>query len=101
MGMFDNVHYNGEVLQTKDFDCEMRDYFIENGRLLKDIGHYVDVPKHERPYPNEPDDSFLSMAGCIRWISEKKEDMNFHGILGTGGFDFKFTDGQLIEAKPN
>lgn len=94
MGMFDEVNYKGEILQTKDFDCEMRMYFIEVGRLLKDIGHYEEVPKENRPYPNE--EGLKGMCGCIKWISEKHEDTNFHGILNAGEYEFKFSDGNLV-----
>lgn len=96
MGMFDEVHFAGEVLQTKDFDCDMRAYWIENGRLLKSIGEYVEVPREQRRYPDAPEGSLLSMAGCIRWVESERRDINFHGILHAGGRRFKFTDGQLV-----
>lgn len=97
MGMFDEIHYNGKLYQTKDFDCEMRDYWIENGRLIKSIGRYESVPMEERPYPG---DGFMSICGSIRWIEEERRDINYHGWLyfyGDEEYKAKFTDGNLVE----
>jgi len=96
MGMFDYVNYNGEVLQTKEFDCQMKNYWITDGRLIESVGAYHGVPKEKRMHPDAPEESILSFAGCIEWIETEKRDMNYHGILKAGGKLFKFTDGNLV-----
>jgi len=100
MGMYDYVHYEGNIYQTKDFDCRMLNYHISNGRLLKCVGHWETVPESKRPFPNESEDLFLSMCGCIKWIEACRVDMNFHGRLyfcdAATEFCAKFTDGNLV-----
>lgn len=124
MGMFDTVKLVGHTLpdegdqyretewwQTKDFDCVMEIIRIQNGRLVRDRWHYEDVPKAERPYPDAPDDSLLSLAGSIRTVIDEADvDMNFHGCFNfytyVGDpnrddgkwfeYQAKFTDGNLV-----
>ena len=118
MGMFDYVKCEAPLpdgwqpnglLQTKDFDCEMVTHVITaEGRLmLEQIDETQLVPKAERPYPNEPDDSLLGMCGMMRTI-RSVHDSNFHGVMrfyGSEGPGFdgawheyqaKFTDGRLV-----
>lgn len=97
MGMYDYVLYQGKKYQTKDFYCEMLDYYIEDGRLLKSIGHLEDMPDDEKPMPG-------TLFGCLRWIEESREDINFHGILDLIDdalirYKAKFTDGDLVEIR--
>lgn len=108
MGMFDNLRYNGELYQTKDFECQMTDYWIEDGKLIASIGYYESTPKAERPYPDAPDDDFRSACGCIRWVETERRDFKFHGFvnfyrMATGDvweeYNAKFTDGALIEVQ--
>jgi hypothetical protein len=108
MGLFDEVHFRGNVYQTKDFDNEMLNYYIgDDNRLIKDIGHTEHVPKEQRPYPNAPEGSIDSFCGCVRWVSTGKEDTNYHGMLyiyrslgkdkGWENLKLKFTDGNLVD----
>ena len=120
MGMFDNIRcevplpdgFTGE-LQTKDFDCEMVEHVItKDGRMmLCRIDEVQEVPKAERPYPN--DDGFLGLCGSIRRIMSL-HDAHFHGVVNFYGsegdpnnrgpgtdyrwheYNAKFTDGQLV-----
>ena len=130
MGMFDYVRcepslpdgwdYSGDHvgLQTKDFDCEMTTLLIRaDGRLLVERFEYEEVPKAERPYPD--DDGLLGMCGMLRRINCRWDDLNFHGLFHFGALEVigrhppddrgwaapifrdhdyvaKFTDGQLI-----
>lgn len=118
MGMFDTVRLVGHTLpddgdkyrekawwQTKDFDCQMEEVRIQNGRLVQDRVHYEEVPKAERPHPN--DDGLLGMMGSLRTVVDEKDiDMNFHGIMEfhtyisetkeSFHYHAKFTDGNLV-----
>lgn len=117
MGMFDYVKCEAPLpdgwrpkdglFQTKDFDCDMVVHVITaDGRLmLERIDETQIVPKHERPYPNEPDDTLMGMCGMLRSI-KSKHDANFHGVMRFYGgglendwheYRAKFTDGQLVE----
>lgn len=107
MGMYDNLIFRGQRYQTKDFDCEMRTYYLDDNQLYKSIGHYENVARDSRPFPDEPEDSLLSLCGCIRWVEEKRSDMNFHGILHFGrivdgkfeDYEAKITDGSVVAIK--
>jgi hypothetical protein len=116
MGMFDYIRCDaplpdgwspGGPLQTKDFDCEMVCHVITNdGKLmLERIDATHIVPKAERPYPNEPDDSILGMCGMLR-INTGLYESDFHGVVNFYGHDendrwheykAKFTDGRLVK----
>ena len=116
MGMFDNVKCEAPLpdgfvgeLQTKDFNCEMVTHVItKDGRLmLSQIDRVEEVPKAERPYPN--DDGLLGLCGSMRTFTSL-HDANFHGVLNFYGrkgdrkdgtwewheYNAKFTDGQLV-----
>ncbi|HKO88765.1 MAG TPA: hypothetical protein VJU83_09655 [Burkholderiales bacterium] len=105
MGMFDRLHHEGKVYQTKDLSCTLDELRIVGGRLICDEWHYEDVPKAERPYPDAPEGSLQSICGTIRRVVDRENvDMNYHGIL-TGciesgpeyrRFTAKFTDGNLV-----
>ena len=113
MGMFDQVHYNGRVFQTKDFECLMTDYYIENGRLLGSVGHAEDrspATAWRTAHPGEelPEElqGLRGLCGCCSWVETGRKDTNFHGILRfytcTSPDDWeeykaKFTDGALVE----
>lgn len=72
MGMYDNVRYEGDDYQTKDFDCTLSDYSIEYGRLF--------------------------VLSCE---PTSKKDIHYHGTLnfynGSVEYNAKFTDGVLVE----
>ena len=110
MGMFDYIRsevplpdgFEGE-LQTKNFRCELATHVIRaDGRLILEIlDHTEEVPREERPYPN--DDGFRGLFGSLRSVW-RHEDANFHGIVNFYGrgdrwheYNAKFTDGQLVE----
>jgi hypothetical protein len=130
MGMFDYIQcevplpdgWNPPELQTKDFGCGMVTHIItKDGRLLlEQIDETLDVPKHERPYPDAPEGSLKAFCGCIRTV-RSRHDANFHGIVNFYGletvgrepderygargrpiykhhnYNAKFTNGQLVE----
>lgn len=101
MGMFDYIRcevplpdgFVGE-LQTKDFDCAMGEHVItKDGRLvLAILDHTEEVPKAERPYPDAPDESILSIAGSVRFIW-RHEDANHHGMVNFYGSEYLRSDG--------
>ena len=114
MGMFDHIHYNGRVFQTKDFDCTMHRFYIENGRLLESEGHTEDkspATAWQKEHPGEelPAElqGILGMCGCWSWVETGKKDLNYHGVVNFYGdnpetkewkdYDAKFTDGALVE----
>ncbi len=115
MGLFDRIEYEGKQYQTKDFDCEMAQFLIRDGRLYREKGHFIDCPIEEKPYPNayagevvtvngvtkRVGADVLYFAGIWKWIHEGWEDTNFHGVIDAcgddGDVDFKFTDGALVE----
>jgi hypothetical protein len=101
MGMYDYIEFEGELYQTKDFENEMRTYYLSNDRLLKSVGYFESVPQSERPFPNEPEASLLGMCGSIKWIETERQDMNYHGMLTFGDesitFSAKFTNGIVVE----
>lgn len=102
MGMFDRLHYQGKVYQTKDLDCTLDDLEIVNGRLVHDEWHYETVPKEERPYPDAED--IRQIFGSMRRVIDRKAvDLNYHGYLYLVAEDgeykryqAKFTDGNLV-----
>jgi hypothetical protein len=118
MGMFDTLFVNLDFLpltseeqeflgedcsfQTKDFDCELTEIYItDDGELKINRFEYQDVPRHERPHPN--DDGILGLAGSIRRINERLETISYNGFVEfytyVDGvfFEFfaKFDDGKL------
>lgn len=128
MGMFDYIRCDAPLpdgwkpkgsLQTKDFDCEMVEHIItSDGKLmLERIDEVIEVPKHERPYPDAPDDCLQSICGSVKYIKSHHAASDFHGVIRFYGYEgdpnadeiewheynAKFTDGQLVEirAVPN
>lgn len=103
MSMYDEVLYQGNRYQTKDFECLLEEYRITPaGRLVKDLWHMEDVPKSEQRYPDAKPGSLLSIAGIIRRVIDQHDvDTKYHGMLhfhgDDGSFTAKFTDGQLVE----
>ena len=115
MGMFDYLRVDRQLpdgtdgstaqFQTKDFECSMVEYQISaEGRLLQPIWHSEEVPKEQRPFPN--DEGFLGLAGSMRTVVDRMHDMNHHGIVNFYRWDAaakklheynaKFTEGQLV-----
>lgn len=94
MGMFDEVHFEDHVWQTKDFDCLMEHYFVTDGRLLKEEGHWEGGP----------------MMGW-HFVRDGASDINYHGLIRIYDIfdrpdkayrewvekELKFTNGQLVE----
>lgn len=118
MGMFDYIKCeaalpetpvpppDGETFQTKDTPVQdLTVYTItSDGRLTWRPYHYEEVPKAERPYPD--DDGFLGMRGCIRRVEQPAEDLAFHGDIcfyagnhpdvGWWEYRARFTEGHLV-----
>jgi hypothetical protein len=96
MGMFNYVLYKGKEYQSKDFECLMTTYKIENDRLYEEKGHLELIPEDRRSHPWH----------ISQWIHEGWEDMNYHGWLNFYDYDTdtnistdynaKFTDGELV-----
>jgi hypothetical protein len=78
--------------------------------MLERIDEAHEVPKAERPYPN--DDGILGLCGSIRTVTSL-HDSNFHGVMRFYSYEgdpnadvpisdrwheylAKFTDGQLV-----
>lgn len=108
MGMFDYIRCEAplpdgwqpsEWMQTKDFDCEMVCHVITaDGRLmLERIDETHIVPKEERPYPNEPEDSLLGMCGMLR-SDKSMHESNFHGIVNFYGGEYRTLDDKPYRA---
>ena len=118
MGMFDNLYIHTDMLpvsdlekqiignnpgwQTKCFDCELTEIYItDNGELKINRFNYEDVPKKDRPYPN--DEGLLGLSGSIRRVNERLETIPYHGVIHFYSnivgdwyeFFAKFTDGKL------
>lgn len=119
MGMFDYVRcevplpdgWRPEELQSKDFDCAMTTVLLRaDGRLLIEDFEYVEVPKAERPYPD--DDGLMGLCGALRRVNRRWRDLNHHGWFNFYGsergqsgemwggpwheYNAKFTDGVLV-----
>jgi len=101
MGMFDYLRCEVSLpdgwkppreLQTKDFDCNMVTHVISaEGRLmLSRIDRVEEVPKAERPYPN--DDGFLGLCGSIR-THTSLHDSNYHGLVNFYGSEYQTPEG--------
>ena len=101
MGMFDTVEIEKDILngpeageyQTKDLDCLMDYYAIENNRLYKKVYKYHPVPKEKQKHILHLIES--EYVGLL--------DLNFHGWIEIYGvyetWELKFTDGELKECK--
>lgn len=74
--------------QTKDTDDQYLSLYTitADGRLVSDDWHMEDVPKAERPYPN--DDGLLGLCGSMRRIVDKADvPRDFHGDIHFYGND--------------
>ena len=113
MGMYDHLKVSFQlpdfpkdppyILQTKNLDCLMDEYSInEQGRLIHHTCEWEPVPDEELPYPHLP------CIGSMRKKegSHKDVDLNYHGYITACEFHtddvfydyrFKFTDGKLVE----
>lgn len=104
MGMYDYLHYNGKDYQTKDFDCQMDDFYITAEGFLELEHHiYEDTPIEEKPYPKAEIGSLEYVTGMRRKVSSERKRVEFHGILcavnKSEDLKFKFTDGKLVDVK--
>lgn len=119
--MFDSLEINVDLLpisteekeklrkhkpqwQTKSFDCTLTTVYItDEGSLLISRWEYEEVPKEERPYPN--DTGVLGLAGSIKRVNQRLEPIDFHGSANFWSdvesvwyeFTAKFTDGKLVQ----
>lgn len=119
MGMYDNLIINTDKLpvtdeekkligknpnwQTKDFDCNLTEVYItDEGELKINRWEYKEVPKEERPYPDE--EGFFGLIGSLKPVNKRLETIEHHGYvrfyskIGDDWYEFiaKFTDGKLI-----
>ena len=101
MGLFDTIEIEKDIpngpesgeYQTKDLDCIMDQYVIENKRILKKIFKYHPVPKSEQKHLfHIVNSEFMGLL-----------DVQYHGVIEMyGAYDtwkLKFTDGELKECK--
>ena len=118
MGMFDTLYINTDMLpvsdlekqiigknpewQTKCFDCELTEIYItDDGDLKINRWKYKEVPKKDRPYPN--DNGLLGLSGSLRRDEEHLETIphngvvNFYSDIVGDWYEFyaKFTNGKL------
>jgi len=119
MGMYDNLIINTDKLpvsdeekkligknpdwKTKNFDCNLTEIYItDEGELKINRWNYEEVPKEERPYPN--DEGLFGLMGSLRQVNERIETIAYHGYvnfysnIGNDRYMFlaKFTDGKLV-----
>jgi hypothetical protein len=107
MGVFDQIHYNGEVYQTKDFDCQMDNYYLEGGKLLKAVGYTEDrspATAWEKEHPGEELPEELQgpagFCGLLTFIETGRElfpytgEVEFYGDAGEYSADFR--EGVLV-----
>jgi len=89
--------------QTKSLDSTLTDVFITPNRRLEVLSfEYEEVPKEERPYPN--DEGILGLMGSLRRVGECRDDVNHHRYLSFYTrladelleFRAKFTDGVMV-----
>ena len=102
MSMFDRIEYEGKEYQTKDLDCTMTTYIInDEGRLMVENFHLEELPRDQW-------DEFDKKIGFgNKRISDGMQDTNYHGMLNFYTSDqernvwieysAKFTDGQLVD----
>lgn len=92
MGMFDYIKCEAplpetpvappsNIFQTKDTpDQYMTIYTITaDGCLTWRPYHMEEVPKAERPYPD--DDGILGLRGCMRRVESQPERLDYHGDI--------------------
>lgn len=117
MGMFDHIRcevplpdgFVGDPLfQTKDFERVLATHAIRDDGLYVDDGHYVTVPKAERPNPDAEEGTLEDLKGSLRWVPNLARHPEAHGLIIFYGYDAagkrheyeaKFTDGELIGIK--
>lgn len=102
MSLFDTIEVidnipNGpykDEYQTKDLECSMDTFLIENNRLLRRIVKYDLVPEEERRHP---------IFGVIKSTLVGLEDTNFDGVIemysSTTTWQLTFVKGKLKESK--
>lgn len=97
--MFDTIEINEDVengptrgeYQTKDLECCLDTYILQNKRLLIKKVKYEHVQEEERTHP---------IFGIIRSVFLGLEDTQHHGYVEMYGdkatWKLKFTDGILV-----
>ena len=107
---FENIDFLNIHFQTKDLDCNLDTYILENNTLLKEEYIMEEVPLGERPYAHHENPALAMMGSMrkkhLRWSKEK-----FHGIINIYdtidvddkeiifNLQLKFNDGELVKAK--
>lgn len=108
MGMFDYIRFDGVTYQTKDFDCEMDNYSIENGKLFKEVGHTEMLPEEKWERYELFNSEYIQKT---EWVSDGMKEVPYHGFLHFYGtlykaapygwicYHAKFTDGALVSVE--
>jgi hypothetical protein len=92
MGMFDYVrveyalpvpeHRKLTGWQTKSFECLLWTYVIDSrGNLWVEKFDLEAVPEEERPYRDDPDSLIRAIAGTMRRVNERTEEVDFTGTM--------------------
>lgn len=123
MGMFDyvKIDYNipdsfpswinsETVWQTKNTPRQFMEHYTitKNGKLIHHSVRYEEVPKKDRPYPDN--DGLRGWIGCMKSIPEKDIVLDWHGDMylitsrekNDGEYEFfeckvRFSNGKLQE----
>jgi hypothetical protein len=85
MSMFDYVHFDGKVYQTKDLEMEMHRFLIEDGQLLKRT--YANPPERRVFIGNYPVDFTGYLYLCLD--GSHPPDVNIF-------FKMRFEDGRAV-----
>ena len=89
--------------QTKSLDCDLTEVYItDDGELLINRWEYENVPKEDRPHPD--DDGLLGMFGSLKRVNQRLEkiqddiDVEFYSNINDEWYEFiaKFVNGDLI-----
>lgn len=126
MGMYDNLIISRHLLplryedfdyltdidyvkldwQTKSFDNNLSNIYIEDDkRLYIEKFDYEEVPKEERPYPD--DIGIFGLCGSLRKTNISIEPLDYHGYVRFYTnikniwfeYEAKFTDGLMVDIK--
>lgn len=90
MGVYDYITFEGGIegcphmrFQTKDLDAQYLDnyYVTPEGRLEYEAYDRYTIPKEERPYPDSPDGSFLSICGMLGRRNIRRESESYTGTI--------------------
>jgi hypothetical protein len=90
--MFDEVHWQGRVWQTKEFECMMTTFHIRDGRLIQELYDYSE--ERGSFVSGEVDTNFHGVIELCDWAPGDARSINGGRELEI--FELKFTDGLLM-----